>query len=78
VATVTLARPEKLNALTSIMHAELQHALDEVAGDDAVRCWCLPGRAGRFRPARISPKTCRVGPMAAWISAWRWSATIIP
>jgi 2-(1,2-epoxy-1,2-dihydrophenyl)acetyl-CoA isomerase len=48
VATVTLARPEKLNALTSTMHAELRRALEEVAGDDAVRVLVLTGQGRAF------------------------------
>src|SRR5918997_651118 len=37
VATITLARPEKLNALTAAMHADLRAALDQCDSDDEVR-----------------------------------------
>jgi 2-(1,2-epoxy-1,2-dihydrophenyl)acetyl-CoA isomerase len=46
VATITLARPDKLNAFTGVMHAELREALAAAEADDAVRCVVLTG-AGR-------------------------------
>jgi 2-(1,2-epoxy-1,2-dihydrophenyl)acetyl-CoA isomerase len=46
VATITLARPDKLNAFTGVMHAELREALSAAEADDAVRCVVLTG-AGR-------------------------------
>ena len=46
VACVTLNRPDKLNALTSQMAAELHLALAEIAGDSNVRVAILTG-AGR-------------------------------
>jgi enoyl-CoA hydratase/carnithine racemase len=46
VATVTLNRPEVLNALDSTGHREVQAAIDEAEGDDAVRVIVLTG-AGR-------------------------------
>lgn len=46
VLTVTLNRPEKLNAFTEEMHADLRTALDEVASDRSVRAVILTG-AGR-------------------------------
>jgi 2-(1,2-epoxy-1,2-dihydrophenyl)acetyl-CoA isomerase len=46
VATVTLARPDRLNAFTSVMHAELRDALSTAERDDAIRCVVLTG-AGR-------------------------------
>ncbi|MBM6594643.1 enoyl-CoA hydratase-related protein [Microvirga pudoricolor] len=46
VATVTLSRPDKLNALTAVMHAELREVLGRLAGDDAVKVVVLTG-AGR-------------------------------
>ena len=48
VATVTLARPEKLNAFTAVMHAELRVALDAAEEDDAVRCIVLTGEGRAF------------------------------
>jgi enoyl-CoA hydratase len=46
VATITLSRPEALNALTIPMLGELAEALDDVAADDGVRVVVLTG-AGR-------------------------------
>lgn len=51
VVTVTLARPEKLNALTKPMWQRLGEAVDELAADDGVRCLVLRGAGGKaFSP----------------------------
>ena len=46
VAVVTLNRPEKLNAMTALMGAEMADAMAEADADDAVRAVVLTG-AGR-------------------------------
>jgi 2-(1,2-epoxy-1,2-dihydrophenyl)acetyl-CoA isomerase len=46
VRTLTLNRPQALNAFTQPMHEELRAALDAAAADNAVRCLVLTG-AGR-------------------------------
>src|SRR6476469_6146101 len=46
VATITLNRPEKLNAWTSEMDADVHHAVERAAADDAVRAIVITG-AGR-------------------------------
>jgi len=46
VASVTLNRPQALNAFTTAMHRELRAALDLAADDSAVRCVVITG-AGR-------------------------------
>jgi 2-(1,2-epoxy-1,2-dihydrophenyl)acetyl-CoA isomerase len=48
VATITLARPEKLNALTAAMHAELRTALDQAEADERVRVVVLTGEGRAF------------------------------
>jgi 2-(1,2-epoxy-1,2-dihydrophenyl)acetyl-CoA isomerase len=48
VATITLARPERLNALTAAMHADLRAALDRLAADDGVRAVVLTGEGRAF------------------------------
>jgi 2-(1,2-epoxy-1,2-dihydrophenyl)acetyl-CoA isomerase len=48
VTTVTLTRPERLNAVTATMHAELREALDVSAADPAVRCLVLTGDGRAF------------------------------
>lgn len=46
VATVTLNRPDKLNAWTGEMDEQVRHAIEQAAKDDAVRAIVLTG-AGR-------------------------------
>lgn len=46
VATLTLNRPEKLNALTPGVFVRLRQHLDDLSGDDSIRCVVLAG-AGR-------------------------------
>ncbi|HLM64929.1 MAG TPA: crotonase/enoyl-CoA hydratase family protein [Acidimicrobiales bacterium] len=48
IATVTLDRPDKLNAGTSRMVRELLAAIDRIDGDDAVRAVVLTGRGRAF------------------------------
>ena len=77
VMTITLARPDRLNAFTSVMHAELRDALDRAESDEAVRCVVLTGEGRASRPGRISPRTASVARMARSISARGSSATTI-
>ncbi len=48
VATVTLDRPDKLNAFTDEMHGQLGHALDRIEIDRAVRAVLLTGTGRAF------------------------------
>jgi 2-(1,2-epoxy-1,2-dihydrophenyl)acetyl-CoA isomerase len=48
VATIALSRPDKLNALTAALHAELRQALDACAEDEAVRVVVLTGEGRAF------------------------------
>lgn len=48
VATIALARPEKLNALNATMHAELRKTLDRCEADDAVQVVVLTGEGRAF------------------------------
>jgi len=51
IATITLNRPEKLNAMTKPMWLRLGEALEELSADDTVRCIILRGAGGRsFSP----------------------------
>jgi enoyl-CoA hydratase len=48
VALLTLARPERLNAIDRRMLNELQHALDDVERDDEPRVLVVQGAGGNF------------------------------
>lgn len=47
VFTITLDRPEKLNAITPAMHAALDQAFDRFAADDALRVCVVTGAGER-------------------------------
>jgi len=48
VATITLDRPDRLNAFNLDMYSDLLNALDEVDADDAVRALIVTGRGRGF------------------------------
>jgi 2-(1,2-epoxy-1,2-dihydrophenyl)acetyl-CoA isomerase len=48
IATITLNRPKRLNALSSELTPALQAAIDQVAADRAVRCVILTGSGRGF------------------------------
>jgi len=48
VALLTLARPERANAIDKEMLGELQHALDAVERDDEIRVLVVKGAGGNF------------------------------
>lgn len=48
VATITLARPDKLNALNGIMHAELRESLHRFANDGSIKAVVLTGEGRAF------------------------------
>jgi len=52
VATITLNRPERLNAFTARMCFELIDAFDRIDADDSVRASSSQGRGARFVPRR--------------------------
>lgn len=66
VLTLTLNRPERLNALTAALHARLHAALAEAAEDDGVgavvltgagRAFCSGGDMGGSRDPSLPPST---------------------
>src|SRR5688500_8469537 len=64
VATITLDRPEKKNAMSFVMFNELRDAFLRAAGDDEVRCVVVTGAGGAFcsgadlsDPANMSAST---------------------
>jgi 2-(1,2-epoxy-1,2-dihydrophenyl)acetyl-CoA isomerase len=48
VATITLNRPEKKNAMSFVMFNELRDVFLRAAGDDEVRCVVVTGAGGAF------------------------------
>lgn len=48
IATITLNRPEKLNAFTNVMMSEMIDAFDQVDADDAVRAVIVTGEGKAF------------------------------
>lgn len=48
IATITLNRPESLNALNPTMLQELQQVVSQVEMDDAIRCVVLTGAGDHF------------------------------
>ena len=48
VGVLTLARPERLNAINKLMLNELQHALDAVERDEDLRVLVVQGAGGNF------------------------------
>jgi 2-(1,2-epoxy-1,2-dihydrophenyl)acetyl-CoA isomerase len=62
VATVWLARPDKLNAFNAVMHAELRVALDAIEEDEDVRCLMLTGEGRGFSSGQDLTEDRLVGP----------------
>ena len=51
IVTITLNRPEKLNALTKTMWGRLGDIFRELSDDDTVRCIMMTGAGGKsFSP----------------------------
>jgi 2-(1,2-epoxy-1,2-dihydrophenyl)acetyl-CoA isomerase len=48
VATITLNRPEKKNAISRVMFDELRAAFDRASGADDIRCLVVTGAGGAF------------------------------
>ena len=48
IASVTLANPDKLNAVTAAMWRELKQVMDELHGDESLRCIVIRGEGGDF------------------------------
>jgi 2-(1,2-epoxy-1,2-dihydrophenyl)acetyl-CoA isomerase len=62
VATITLARPEKLNAITAAMHADLRTALSAAEADEAVRCLVITGDGRAFSSGQDLTEERLAGP----------------
>lgn len=55
VATVTLNRPDKRNAMSDDMRTEFIDALEKVAADRSIRALVLTGAGKGFARAETSP-----------------------
>ena len=77
VATITLARPEKLNAVTAGMHADLRDALAAAEADDAVRCLVITGDGRAFSSGQDLTESASPDPTARSTSAGGSTATTI-
>ena len=62
VATITLARPEKLNAITAAMHADLREALAAAEADANVRCLVITGDGRAFSSGQDLTEERLAGP----------------
>ncbi len=62
VATITLSRPERLNAFTAAMHADLRGALDAAEADEHVRCLVLTGAGRAFSSGQDLTEERLAGP----------------
>jgi 2-(1,2-epoxy-1,2-dihydrophenyl)acetyl-CoA isomerase len=62
VATITLARPDKLNAITAAMHADLRAALSAAEADEAVRCLVITGEGRAFSSGQDLTEERLAGP----------------
>ena len=65
VATITLARPSTLNALTAAMHADLRAALGRAEDDPAVRVVVLTGEGRAFSSGQDLTEDLPRGPDGA-------------
>lgn len=62
VATITLNRPDKLNAFTAAMFADLRVALDAAEQDETVRCVVLTGEGRGFSSGQDLSEERLLGP----------------
>src|SRR5581483_1795677 len=60
IATVTLNRPDKLNALTKAMWRDLGRSMDALSADDELRCVIVRGAGEKaFSPGNDIAEFCR-------------------
>ena len=56
LATLTLNRPEKLNALTPQVFVELRRHIEAIAQDTSIHCVVLAGSGRSFAPGMTLPR----------------------
>ena len=71
VATITINRPERMNAMDSHAHLALSEALDRIAGDDAVRVVVLTGAGDKAFCAGRDLKELAAGADPQVDARWR-------
>lgn len=75
-ATVTLAEPERLNALSAAVCVGLNRALDELAGEPELRTIVLTGEGDGFCAggdlAMMADGAARIGEEGGSTDVWRW------
>lgn len=78
VATITINRPSRLNAMDSVAHLALSDALDDLAADDGVRVVILTGAGDRAFSAGRDLKELAGGPDAEdeAVIAARWRGVV--
>lgn len=62
VMTITLSRPERLNAFTSAMHADMREALTIAETDESVRCVVITGAGRAFSAGQDLTEERVMGP----------------
>jgi enoyl-CoA hydratase/carnithine racemase len=77
LVTVTLDRPEKLNAIDFRMHQELQRAFGALRDDGDARVVILTGAGRAFSSGNALPATGAQDPVeSSWITAALFGAAI--
>ena len=77
VATITLNRPDKLNAWTSEMDADVRAAIDSAAADDAVRAIVLTGAGRGFCAGADMSRLSRLSAFGDALSAGETPRSIV-
>ena len=75
IATITLNRPARLNALSPNLEEELHRALDEADNDRAVRVIILTGSGAAFCGTRWDLPKCKKEPTPITIRTTNTTAT---
>jgi enoyl-CoA hydratase/carnithine racemase len=78
VATLTLNRPQRLNAIDKAMLAEVQSALDSVENDATIRALIVAGAGGNFSSGFDLKEQMEAAPPAWTPGATSLGATLPP
>ena len=75
--SITLARPERRNAITVAMYAALADALEHAAGDGSVRAIILRGEGQDFAAGNDLADFLEVRPGGEEIAVWRFLRALV-